>query len=378
MSLSFGRALPPRLERGKSLKSSHTCGPRGSAMRHGMHYSVLLLMFALFLVTAPAGGQASMERPTYTAGDFWAYDVNLPTSEIELPDIGTFDIDLTGDSTLTIQGSEMRTIRGEDRSVYRAPLALELSAEGRVSIDFLGQFINATFTASVTADGTVYLDKEGLEVWELDTEFALNVSADLEVSPGVSVSTSIEANGTVEMAMDYTSNTWGFPLTVGQTGEEGFNATGTTFFQLTPPPPGEVTSESGEIAFDATSSFEALREETITVPAGQFSTIVVANTPGTGELPIPVNLSTLAYWSSAVGAPVRYAATNETGDVQAEFVLTSFRYQAAELSILGLPVAVAIPILVGIAAVAVILVVGLGRRRRPAIPPPPPPPPGGP
>ncbi|MEE9181112.1 MAG: hypothetical protein V3U33_00890 [candidate division NC10 bacterium] len=345
-------------------------------MRHGMHYAVLMLVFALFVVTAPAGGQASMERPTYTAGDFWAYDLVLPT-EIDLPENTTVDIDLTGDSRVTIQGSEMRTIRGEARSVYEATHALEVSAEGSVSIDFLGEFINATFTATVTADETAYLDMEGLEVWERHTEFVLNVSAQLEVSPGVTVSTSIEANGTVEMAMEYTTNTWGFPLTVGQTGEEGFNATGTSFFQLTFFD--NTTSESGEIAFDATSSFEALREETITVPAGQFSTIVVANTPGPEETPLPVNVSTLAYWSSAVGAPVRYAATNETGEVQVEFVLSSYRYQVAEsLSILGLDIAIAIPILVGIAAVAIILAIVLSRRRRPAVPPPSPPPSGGP
>ncbi len=344
----------------------------GSTMRHGMHFVVIMLAFALFVVTAPAGGQASMERPIYTAGDFWAYDLKLPSPEIELPDIGTVDIDLTGESRVTIQGSGTRTIRGEVRNVHEATHALELSAEGSVSIELFGEFINATFTATVTADETAYLDTEGLEVWERHTEFTLNVSAELEVAPGVSVSTSIEANGTVEMALNYTTNTWGFPLTVGQTGEEGFNATGTTFFQLTFP--GNTTSESGEIAFDATSSFEALREETITVPAGQFTTIVVANTPGTEGTPIPLNVSTLAYWSSAVGAPVRYAATNETGEVQVEFVLTSYRYQVAELSILGLPVAVAIPLLVGIAAVAIILAIVLGRRRRPAMPPSPPPP----
>jgi hypothetical protein len=313
-----------------------------------------------------------MERPTYTTGDSWAYDLNLPAPEIELPENTTLDgFDLSGSSTLTIQGSEMRTIRGEVISVYQATHALEASAEGSVSLEFFGEFINATFSAIVSADETLYLGTEGLEVWERHTEFDLNVSADLEVSPGVSVTTSIEANGTVEMAMDFATNTWGFPLTVGQSGEEGFNATGTTFFQLSFL--GNQTSESGAIAFDATSSFEGLREETITVPAGQFTTIVVANTPGTEETPIPVNVSALAYWSSTVGAPVRYAATNETGDVQVEFVLTSYRYQAAELSILGLPVAVAIPILVGIAAVAIILVIVLGRRRRPAIPPPPPP-----
>ena len=341
-------------------------------MRHGMHFALLMLVFSLFVVTAPASGQASMERPTYTAEDFWAYDLNLPT-EIDLPENTTVDINLTGDSRVTIQGSEMRTIRGEVRSVYEATHALQVSAEGTVSLDIFGEFINATFTATVTVDETAYLDMEGLEVWERLTEFDLNVSAELEVAPGTSLLTSIEANGTVEMALNYTTNTWGFPLTVGQTGEEGFNATGTTFFQLTFF--GDSTSESGEIAFDATSSFEALREETITVPAGQFSTIVVANTPGTEGTPVPVNVSTLAYWSSAVGAPVRYAATNETGAVQVEFVLTNYRYQVAEsLSILGLDIAVAIPLLVGIAVVAIILAIVLGRRRRPTMPSPPPPP----
>ncbi len=363
---------------GEAFKGQALMRPCRIAMRHGMHFVLLLIVVALFLVAAPAGGQASLERPTYTAGDFWAYDLNLPT-EIELPENTTVDIDLTGSSTVTIQGSEMRTIRGEVRSVYQATHALELSAEGSVSIELFGEFINATFTATVTADETAYLDTEGLEVWERHTEFTLNVSAEMEVAPGVSVSTSIEANGTVEMALNYTTNTWGFPLTVGQTGEEGFNATGTSFFRF---PVFNITdslnvtydSISEPIAFNGTTSFEAIREETVTVPAGTFTTVVVASEPTEAGAMISTNASLVAYWSSAVGAPVRYAVTNETGAVQVEFVLTSYRYQVAELSILGLPVAVAIPILVGIAAVAIILAIVLGRRRRPAMPPPPPPP----
>lgn len=341
-------------------------------MRHGMHFAVLLLVFALLVVSAPAGGQSNVERPTYATGDFWAYDLNLLT-EFEFPENVTATFDLGGNSTLTIQGSEMRNIRGEVRSVYRATHALEIGAEGSVSIDLFGNVTNATFTATIAADETLYLDTDGLEVWERHTEIVLSVSADLEVTPGVSVTTAIDANATIEMAMNYTTNTWGFPITVGQTGVETFNATGTSFFQATLL--GNTTSQSSDLAFNATSSFEALREETVTVPAGQFSTVVVAATPGTEETPIPTNISALAYWSGAVGAPVRFAATNETGEEQVEFVLTNYRYQVAEsLSILGLDIAVAIPILVGIAVVAIILAVVLGRRRRPAMPPPPPPP----
>ena len=351
-------------------------------MRHGMHFAILLLVFALSIVSAPASGQSSVERPTYTAGDFWAYDLNV-LAEFEFPENTTATFDLSGNSTLTIQGSEMRNIRGEVRSVYRATHALRIGATGSVSIDLFGSVTNATFSALISADETAYLDTEGLEVWERHTEFALNVSVELEVSPGV-FSISTEANGTIEMAMNYTTNTWSFPLTVGQTGEEAFNATGTSFFRspvynITDPLNVTYDSISAPIAFNATTSFEALREETITVPAGTFTTVVVASTPGTAETPIPTNISALAYWSGAVGAPVRYAATNETGEEQVEFVLTSYRYQVAEsLSILGLDIAVAIPLLVGIAIVAIILTIVLGRRRRTAMPPPPPPPPGGP
>ncbi len=340
-------------------------------MRHGMHFAILLLVFALFIVSAPAGGQSSVERPTYTAGDFWAYDLNV-LADFEFPANTTATFDLSGNSTLTIQASEMRDIRGDVRSVYRATHALRIGASGSVSIDLFGNVTNATFSALISADETAYLDTEGLEVWERHTEFAINVSVELEVSPGVSVSVSIEANGTIDMAMNYTTNTWGFPLTVGGSGEEAFNATGTTFLQATLV--GNTTSQSADLAFNATSSFEALREETITVPAGTFATVVVASTPGTAETPVPTNISALAYWSGAVGAPVRYAATNETGDEQVDFVLTSYRYQAAEsLSILGLDIAVAIPLLVGIAIVAIILAIVLGRRRRTPMPPPPPP-----
>ncbi|MFQ5553427.1 MAG: hypothetical protein ACE5EW_06885 [Thermoplasmata archaeon] len=340
-------------------------------MRLGMHFAVLLLVVAMFLVTAPASGQLSVERPTYTAGDSWVYELNLLT-DLDLPENTTAEFTLTGTSTVTIQRSMMRNIGGAVRDVYEATHVLEASAVGSVSLEFFNTTTNATFTATATVDETAYLDTAGLEVWERQTEFSLNVSADLEVSPGVTVTTSIDANGTVDMVLNYTTNTWGFPLAVGNTGEEAFSANGWSYFEATLL--GNTTSMGSALAFNGTSSFEAVREQTITVDAGQFETVVVANTPGTSETPVPTNISTLAYWSSAVGAPVRYTVTNETGEEQVELALTGYRYQAGGLSILGLPAEIAIPILVGIAAVAIILVVVLGRRRRPAMPPPPPPP----
>ncbi|MFQ6013063.1 MAG: hypothetical protein ACE5LS_05410 [Thermoplasmata archaeon] len=338
-------------------------------MRPGMHYVFVFLLVALFLVAAPAGGQASVGLPTYTAGDFWTYDLAL-LAPLDLPENTSAAFTLAGNSTVTIQESEMRSIGGEIRSVFQATHALRASAVGSASIAFFDETTNATFTAVASVDETVYLDTEGLEVWERHTEFTLDASVDLEIG-GVTVSTSIEANGTVDLILNYTVNTWNFPLTVGNTGEERVNATGSSFFQLTFLD--DVNTSSTPLAFNATSSFEALSEETIDVPAGSFTTVVVANTPVAEEPLMPTNVTTLAYWSGAVGAPVRYVVTNETGEAQVELVLTSYRYQAAEsISILGLDIAVALPILVGVAAVAIILAVVLGRRRRrPAAPPPP-------
>ncbi|MDX1534659.1 MAG: hypothetical protein R3291_03465, partial [Thermoplasmata archaeon] len=282
-----------------------------------MHFAIVLLVFALFLASAPAGGQSSMERPTYAAGDFWAYDMNVLT-EFEFPENVSATFDLGGNATLTIQGSEMRNIRGDLRSVYRATNVVEIGASGSVSLDFAGNLTNATFSAAITADQTLYLDTEGLEVWEQQAEFAVNVSAELELAPGVTFSLSIEANGTADLALNYTTDTWGFPITVGQTGEEHFNVTASTYFEATFL--GNTTSAGSDVAFEAASTFEALREETVTVEAGQFTTVVVSMRPGTEETPLPTNATILAYGSAAAGAPVRYAATNDTGEEQVELV----------------------------------------------------------
>lgn len=346
-------------------------------MRHGMHFVVIMLVFSLFVVTAPAGGQASMDRPTYTAGDFWAYDLALLTP-IEFPNNTSAQFTLSGNSTVTIEGSEARTIGGETRSVYNASHALRVSAVASLQGTGVPLFNNTTFTFVLSVNETVYLNPDGLESLERWSAFDVGAMVELELGDGKATFPFMVANGTAEFSLNYTADTWDFPLTVGKKGEERFTATGQGFVQfqilnLTTLALGPVTSEPAPIVFNGTSSFEVLGEESVTVPVGTFMTLVVESTPV--EMGMPANGSTLTYWSSTVGAPVRYTVTNETGDEVVELALTSYRYQVTEsLSILGLDVVVAIPILVGIAAVAIILGIVLGRRRRPAMPPPPPPP----
>lgn len=337
-------------------------------MRRGMHLVVLLLVIALLLTTLPAGGQGTVDRPTYTRGDFWAYDLTL-LAPVEFPNNTSATFTLTGNTSVTIEGSEERTIGGEARTVYNSTGKVRASADGDLSFTFFNETTNATFTASLSVDETVYLDPNGLEALERRTTFAADIELGIDAGGGVTVSVTFAANGSAELTTDYTFNAWDFPITVGNVGEERFNATGQSFVQLIAG--GNTTSSSAPIYLNGTNAYEAVREETVTVPAGTFSTVVVASTPAQTGMPV-TNASVLAYWSGAVGAPVRYAFTNETEVEVAELVLTGHSYQFnSALTILGVDALLLLPILVGIAILAIILAIVLGRRRRTEPPPPP-------
>src|SRR6266704_5123710 len=61
----------------------------------------LLLVGCLGLALQPA--KASMERPTWSAGNFWAYNISSGSGPGAVT--GTFRMDVSGTETVTLNGS---------------------------------------------------------------------------------------------------------------------------------------------------------------------------------------------------------------------------------------------------------------------------------
>ncbi len=334
----------------------------------------LTVLFLLALVTVSpmaALAQQTIERPNYTPGDFWRYEVLLGEipSFNETEDI-VLDIDVTGTYTVTIDGLEELDIDGEATMAYDVSRSFELAVEGVVEIPLEGFPINASVSGNVTVTDSSYMAQEGLEVLTMDTSAELDITLTTEFE-GIEASLSLTGTATSELAFDYVTNTWSFPYELGNEGTQESLATGTTYFQLTFFD--NTTQSSEDVSANVTYTHEAVREETVTVGAGTFSTLVVNTTvaPEGDDLPLEVSLisgSQLSYWSSQVGAPVKQEILDDSGDVILELNLISLKYQVAErLSILGVDIVYWIAIIAVVAGVVVLVVVLRIRRRPPEV-----------
>ncbi len=127
-----------------------------------------------------------------------------------------------------------------------------------------------------------------------------------------------------------------------------------------------TTTNAGSTTNPQSYSATVTAEQTITVPAGTFTTEVVRS-PATG------GSYTLTYYSEQVGNSVK-TETYFLGALTSSENLTAYSYSPASTSFLGLPVVIWIVILV----VALVVIVGavLLLRRRPRAPYPPQPPAG--
>ncbi len=328
-----------------------------------------ILFFFLLVAVSPltALAQQTIERPTYVAGDSWTYDVVLG----ELPEFNetediVLNVEVSGTYTVTIEGLEEVSIGGTSVMAYNASRVFTLRIVGTVGIPLEDPPIDASVSGNVTVSDTVYMAQAGLEILSADTllEIDMELSALVE---GLPLTLPLMGSGSMEVTIDYVADSWSFPYELGNVGSEEFRATGSSSFQFTFD---NTTESSTDVSANGTMNYEAIREETVTVGAGTFSTLVVNTTVGPGDDDFPVELALaigpqISYWASAVGAPVKQQMLDTSGEVIVEFNLASYRYQAAaRLTILGLDVIYWIPI-VAVIAGGVIIVVFLRSRRKP-------------
>lgn len=333
----------------------------------------LTILFLFVLVAASpmtALAQQVIERPGYATGDFWTYEVVLR----EIPELNetediVLNIAVTGNYTVTIQGLESVDIGGESVMAYNASRVLTFEIDGTVGIPLEDPPIDTSVSGTISVNDKVYMAQDGLEILMVNTSMEI----DLELSAldeGVQLTLPLMGSGSTEMTVDYVTDSWSFPYELGNTGSERFRTTGNSHFQFTLF--GNTTESSAGVSANGTMIYEAVREETVTVGAGTFSTLVVNTTvePEDDDLPVEIALAIgpqLSYWASQVGAPVKQEIRDGSGETVVEFNLISYRYQAAErLTILGLDVIYWIPIVAVIAGGVIVVVILRARRKPPA------------
>ena len=272
----------------------------------------LLLVVGFAFLAQPA--QAATNRPTWAAGDFWAYSYSA----------SGFGSSFTGSLRLDVVGTESVTLNGTAYSSYHVKAIF--------GYDFGG--------VSVTYRGDLW--------YSVDTLAIAQISIALNITSNVVITIWGNPPQTIRWPLT-TGDSW--TSTTDITIKEVFTSNGTTM------------SNYARLS----TRFDVLADQTITVPKGTFVTTPVRETE-TGSTSYSVN-----YWSPEAGNSVRQEAYNGSGGPAGGYNLTDYKYQGGSLFttlFVGLPVWIWLTLLVLIVA-AVIGIVVLRRRRPPATTPPP-------
>lgn len=334
----------------------------------------VLLALSLVIVSASAQTEEALEAPVYAPGDFWEYELDLPES-LSLEEELETNVTVEASLRWTVQERTELTLNATTHEVYRIEGVLQVDVTGSSEIPSDSESSSTvTVSGTVTANHTVYVAVEGLEVLRIEAEFSGSVTISYGEDSTSSFGATLVVIGSANATFSYAEDTWAFPLEEGQQGREAFQVTGDVHAVLDLPAPLEdlVFDED----FDGPGTFERRVEarESVSVPAGTFDTWVVNTTMASDDNATDVGVGfERAYWADAAGAPVQRTFYDDEGQEAARLNLTSYHYAArAGFTILGVEAIVFFP---AVAAVAVAAVVAffLIRRRRPPQPQPVPP-----
>ena len=286
---------------------------------HGRLWTLglVFLMLAAFLVVAPPA-RAAASRPVWSTGNYWEYEISgaiSPSGEA-----GTMRIDVVGQDSVTVGSATYPTYR-----------------------------TNLTF--NVTIFGSPY-EIHG-NAWFRTTDLApvkLNFSFSIVIIVPFTTSVTITYDPPLRIE---------WPLTAGDSWD--LASTVTIVATITGSPP-----EMDSTLLSATVEVDA--DETVTVPAGTFTTTPVRQQEPGGN-------TSESHWADEAGNSVEEKSYDSTGDETSSMELTSYSYTppsgtpGAE-TLFGLPWYLwLLFVLIAGAAVAAFLLL---RRRPPATMPMPP------
>lgn len=303
--------------------------------------------FAVFLAFMLAGlsptAAATLNRPAWTAGDFWTYRTATAL---------TPGLNLTGTITSSVQGTELTPVPGGSVDAYRIVVAGSGTAAGVLSLA----------SGNVTVRGSwILTGEERFDAADLGLLYNL---LDLSV------------NGTYQNIVPFTlrvqntttfqivANHWQYPLAAGTNGSQTveYNFTQDVYGSSTT----SHTRGSGEWSF----GFAIAAPTVETVPAGTFDAYAITQTWPDGS-------RTQSFASPQVGNAVRTESYSPDGNLTGVTTLTAYRYQALEApTYLGLTAVAWVVVVAVVAAGVVAFSVWYRYRRRAPRPPAGPPDPG--
>ncbi len=310
---------------------------------------VLLLAFAaLFGVPGPAA--AALEKPAYTAGNRWVYDLqgSLDTFPgLNASEVGSFRFGLVGRVDVRVIGPDTANVAGAAIPAVR----VETRASG---------YLNGTFSAppggppgAVTVTGS--FSTTTTELWETQAYLPVvsNSTSTYVATISFFFTTELSASVRLSATTEYGSIP-PFSLDVGDTATVPFTTdllANSTITVL-----GQTSSSENRTTFSSTWTREVLRATDVTVDAGTFPSYelnqTLGNFPGLAGIAPVGGANETAYFSNSVGYYVdRVAVVN--GTPLAEMRLLSYTYpgSASGLSLVEWSLIAGIPVLAAVAGI---------------------------
>lgn len=288
-------------------------------------------------VSASSSAGASLDRPAWTAGDFWTYRTNTTI----LP-----GLNLTGTATSTMQGMQATAVGGATVNALQVVLEGSGTAEGTVTVGNLTASVRGTW---------IVTGEERFEPANLHAVYSLlDLSVNGTYQTIVPFSIRVQNTTTFQPLADG----WTYPLPVGGNGSL---AVAYAFTQDVYAIGGNQYHQNGTGQW--TLRFSLGEPTSVDTPAGTFTAYPEVET-------FPDGSSNWAWFAPQVGNDVRTRAYDPGGNLTSETMLAAYRYQALEPgTFLGLTlVEWALVVSVVAAAVVAVLLVRRQRRRRKASP----------
>ncbi len=284
---------------------------------------VIGVALALMISAVPAmpAASASTSMPTWTAGDYWVYSLNLSAIIPGFNGAATMRYDVLGTDSLTIGSTTVQT--------YKTKLNLTAS------------ITSGSYSATVTFTGNAWFRTSDLAPAEE------TFSATIGTTP-ISFTTTYNPPPAVQ-----------WPLTAGQSWNATTSVT-STYNGGSPSTQAEVLNETVQA------------DQSLTVPAGTFTVTPVKQTAYVAG--IAGTEYSVSYWSGSAGNYASQKSFYASNNTQVSSMdLKSYSYAAGSSgtgTILGLPVLAWIVIVVIIAVVVVALALLMRRKPAPMVPPP--------
>lgn len=311
---------------------------------------LLVILVASAILVEAGGALAAIERPSYTPGDRWVYEVEGSLDRLPGLDesgFGNASLTLTGRTEVEVTAIEAN---GTVRALARTTGALNGSfpAPGGIGTVIVTGTLTSQATEEWEPDGFFAVASNGTTTYLADITFVLTTRLDVRAR--------ITASSTVTFAGPP------FPLDVGASasGVAVTDLTANTTFTIF----GETTSMENRTTIESMWHRDVIAQETVSVVAGTFDAYELNQSlaPFQGFPGIPIaEANETAYFSNDVGNYVR-RTVYVNGSAIAEMQLRSYSY-AARAAGAPLPFLAVLLIATG-AAAAVGIAVWLVRRRR--------------